>query len=114
MNTHSFEFALKSFCNNLLARLEAYKTGLNLTYFDKYGVITDVGGSKFVKVYRAELNKEGQELNRHIVAFVSKENGAIFKPATYRAPAKHARGNIYSDTFGMEAISDCGHVKYLK
>jgi len=28
-------------------------------------------------------------------AFIDKTNGNILKPATWKAPAKHARGNIY-------------------
>ena len=30
-------------------------------------------------------------------AFIDKTNGNILKPATWKAPAKHPRGNIYED-----------------
>ena len=49
-----------------------------------------------------------------IVAFVEKANGNILKPATYKVPAKHARGNINSPSCGMEAINNYGNVIYLK
>ena len=29
-------------------------------------------------------------------AFISLETGDVFKPASYKAPAKHARGNIFT------------------
>lgn len=43
-------------------------------------------------------------LDRAVHSFVSIETGDVFKPASWKAPAKHARGNIYSDQNGMEAI----------
>ena len=34
-------------------------------------------------------------------AFIDKTNGDILKPASWRAPAKHARGNIFDGQFGV-------------
>lgn len=52
-------------------------------------------GRKYVKIVR-----EGS-----VVAFVEKETGNIFKPASWQAPAKGVRGNIFSDKKGMEALN---------
>lgn len=41
-------------------------------------------------------------------AFIDKTNGDILKPATYRAPAKHARGNIFADDNGMNCMGPYG------
>lgn len=41
-------------------------------------------------------------------------NGDIYLPASWSKPAKHVRGNIYSEYKGMEAFGAAGHVKYLK
>lgn len=59
----------------------------------------------------AKVSREGS-----VLAFVNTENGEIMKPASWRAPAKHARGNIFSDKKGMEAvqISSICHIRYLK
>lgn len=52
-------------------------------------------GRKYVKIVR-----EGS-----VVAFVEKETGNIFKPATWQAPAKGIRGNIFSEKNGDEALN---------
>lgn len=47
------------------------------------------------------------------VAFID-PNGDIYMPASWSKPAKHVRGNIYSEHHGMEAFGAAGHVRYLK
>lgn len=69
-------------------------------------------GSKFIKVIRQE--RHGNILaGQSVQSFVNRETGDIMKPATWRAPAKHARGNIFSAQNGMEAVSENGFVHYL-
>lgn len=48
------------------------------------------------------------------VAFIDKSTGDIYMAASYSAPAKHVRGNINSESNGMEAFGASGHVRYLK
>lgn len=57
--------------------------------------------------------------NRSVVAFIDMNNGNIFKPAGWKAPAKHVRGNLFNEeTGGFEAFygMEGGHcfVRYLK
>ena len=41
--------------------------------------------------------------------------GDIFKSETWNRPAKHARGNIYSEQRGVEALdTKYGAIKYLR
>jgi hypothetical protein len=40
-----------------------------------------------------------------VVAFIDMNNGDIYKPAGWKAPAKHVRGNIFSDQGGFEAVA---------
>ena len=51
--------------------------------------------------------------NGSVYAFVDKSNGDVLKPASWNAPAKHARGNIFNDDYGFGC---CGvySVAYLK
>ncbi len=43
------------------------------------------------------------------------KEGDILKAATWKAPAKHARGNVFSPTNGAEAISAGGSsIRYLQ
>jgi hypothetical protein len=66
-------------------------------------------GGKFYKIIRV------QGSSRSSWAFVDKKNGDIFKPASWAAPAKHARGNVLSDKNGMEALTPDGQfIQYLK
>jgi hypothetical protein len=44
-------------------------------------------GSKFYKVVKADSQ-------RSVYCFINKQTGDIYKAATWRAPAKHVRGNI--------------------
>ncbi len=60
-------------------------------------------GRKYVKIVQ----------ENRVVAFVDMNTGDIFKPAGWKAPAKHARGNIYKDR-GAEALSEHGSVRYLR
>ena len=101
------------FVNKLQERLTEYKNRNNFTYFEKYEVIA-TEATKFFKVYRVEVYENGKKNTPHIVAFIDKATGDIFKPASWKAPAKHARGNVLSPENGMEAIDDMGFVKYLK
>lgn len=100
------------FINKLTARLNEYKNRNNFTYFDNFTVIA-TEGKKYFKVYRREV-KDGIGRNESIVAFIDKVTGDIYKPASFAAPAKHARGNINSPDNGMEAIDAYGFVNYLK
>ena len=45
-------------------------------------------------------------------AFIDLSNGDILKPASFKTPAKHARGNIFADN-RMDSVNWTGP-KYLK
>ena len=55
-------------------------------------------GRKYIKVWANELHNPfaGGPQSR-VYAFIRASDGAIFKPANRKAPAKHARGSIYDD-----------------
>ena len=105
---------ISPFLNALKIRLNEYKTAMGFTYFHFFDVSASEGG-KYFKVFRHELREDGTEQGqRNLVCFINKENGDIFKPASFAAPAKHSRGNANSPLFGMEAIDASGHVIYLR
>ena len=62
--------------------------------YDKI-VCNDVGDKS--RVVRGFSNGVGDKsrVGCKVWAFIDKTNGNILKPATWKAPAKHARGNIY-------------------
>ena len=41
-------------------------------------------------------------------AFIDSTNGDVLKPASWKRPAKHARGNIFDENEGMKYMSSYG------
>ena len=46
--------------------------------------------------------------DRSVHAFVDKTNGDVLKPASWKAPAKHARGNIFDAKNGLGSMGPFG------
>ena len=61
-------------------------------------------GKRYVKIISEAQAGSG----RSVWAFVEKETGDILRPATWNAPAKHARGNIYSEDNGISCVTPYG------
>jgi len=73
------------------------------------------GGKRYIKLVTGENDPTTGERRPggSVHSFVEVATGDIFKAASYKAPAKHARGNIYRGN-GAEALTDVGGVRYLK
>ena len=55
-------------------------------------------GKKYLKVTREEYNeKTGYWRDTTVHSFVDKKTGDVFKPASWKAPAKHVRFNLSND-----------------
>lgn len=59
-------------------------------------------GRRFWKVL---VNNGAQ---RSVRAFVDKDTGEIFKAASWRAPAKHVRGTIMAEDYGLSCMTPYG------
>jgi len=79
------------------------------------GVEVVKGGRKYVKLVTVEYNPENGEkgAKRSVHAFVDRATGDIFMPASWKAPAKHARGNIFRDA-GKDSLTPEGFIYYLR
>lgn len=55
-------------------------------------------GAKYYKIHHIDSGG-----GRSVHAFVSRQTGAVYKPASWRAPAKHARYNLLDDI----SFQDC-------
>ncbi len=55
-------------------------------------------GSKYFKIIRIQLQKS-------VFCFVEKATGNIYKAATWTRPAKHSRGNVFSDILPLTEAS---------
>ena len=67
------------------------------------------GGTKYVKIIRTD----GSGIGHSVHCFVERSTGNILKAASWRAPAKHSRGNIYDADNGASAMSAYG-ANYLR
>ena len=55
-------------------------------------------GKKYIKVVREEYDERNDRWRDTTVhAFVDRETGEVYKPASWKAPAKHVRFNLSND-----------------
>lgn len=57
----------------------------------KATLAADPGGRRYIRIVE-NYNDSDQ---RSVYAFIDRTNGDLLKPETWKAPAKHARGNLY-------------------
>ena len=69
-------------------------------------------GRKNIKVFKVEKDSNGKIYSRSVHCFVDMTNGDVLKAASWKAPAKHARGNIFKDDNGLGGVTAYG-AKYL-
>ena len=46
--------------------------------------------------------------SRSVFAFIDLATGDILKPASWKAPAKHARGNLFDESGGLKNVDSYG------
>ena len=89
------EMLIKGFINEIdwrsRQRFPNFKPNITVTY-----------GTKYAKVI----------VDDSAWAFIDLSNGDIYKPESWKRPAKHARGNIFTN-YGCDALDQNGYVKYL-
>jgi hypothetical protein len=61
-------------------------------------------GKKYVKI----IVTAQSGMSRSVWAFIDKATGDILKPASWKAPAKHARGNIFDQDNGTRSVTAYG------
>lgn len=61
-------------------------------------------GRRYVRIDKVSANGTSAS----VFAFVDKTNGDVLKPASYKAPAKGARGNIFDMHNGLAKITPYG------
>lgn len=100
-NTPSYETALNTFV--------AAAQGIIDTHMQKHfpslprPVLTCEHGRRYTRVVKSD-----GESSRHVYCFVDRTNGDILKSESWKKPAKHARGNIYTTKDMSEAVGQYG------
>lgn len=70
-------------------------------------------GTRYVRIVDVERNTGADAASRpynrrSAWAFIDRTTGDVLKPASFRAPAKHSRGNIFDDKNGMGSMGPYG------
>jgi len=63
-------------------------------------------GKKYYKIINGYVSEDGRIEQRGVHAFVDKKTGDIYKPASWRAPAKGVRFNVLNDVEMLEKFAD--------
>lgn len=109
----NIEKAVKMYVKGVQDRINAdYKK--NYSNLKPPVLVTKKGG-RYIKVIRKEVSGTGTSVH----SFIDTKNepgffGNVYKAASWRAPAKGARGNVFSPQHGIEAVGVTGHVWYAK
>jgi hypothetical protein len=112
MDTVVFENRVGLFVEALNERAVEYNEEDRKEYGNNFAPdLYRVGGGR--KYLRIEVLSMGLEGHRSVYAFINTENGDILKPASWKAPAKHARGNVFADDLGLSCCGRYG-VAYLR
>ena len=67
-------------------------------------------GSKFMKLHDDGSTGGGSR----VIGFINRNTGDIMKAASWKIPAKHARGNVLNEDNGLSALNGMGSIRYLK
>ena len=63
-------------------------------------------GKRYIKLVRSHYDKRtGERAHGSVWCFIDKESGAVYKPASFKAPAKHIRYSLMDDDSFQEAIN---------
>jgi hypothetical protein len=73
-------------------------------------VITVSWGRRYAKMITTHTGRSGGQQSAY--GFVDMTNGSILKAASWKQPAKHARGNIFGHDKGMNCCNIHG-IRYL-
>ncbi len=106
----------------LEARINALIDKLLEKYHKQYGELGIefdlVRGTKYYKIIQRNIRRNSLgSYEGSVHAFVHRQSGAVFKPASWKAPAKHVRYNLLDDMSYETCLHNAdwaGQYLYLK
>lgn len=102
----NFDQSLATFLEGVKKIVENHS--LTLPVEVRETITADIG-SRYVRVMRVRQGETSGSAH----CFVDKRNGDVLKAASWKAPAKHARGNIFDPDNGLNCVDEYG-AAYLK
>ncbi len=98
-----FNIALDSFVNGCQAIIDAYHAENHPESDFGTKLTVDPKGRKYARIVSSDNFS-----SRYVYCFVDKTNGNVLKSASWAAPAKGARGNIFNDDSGLGRMGPFG------
>lgn len=99
--------ALVSFIAGVNAKKEKYRVDNGLTVYSSLAVEVWKTGPKYIVLQSVETYAaSGHVAKGSTYCFIDRATGDIYKPASYKAPAKGIRGNLFADDNGL---TRCNH-----
>lgn len=93
--TPEFQTAFDTFFKGCEAIYTEYCDRNEFTLRDEFSYTV---GRRYVKVI----------YNHSVHSFIDMNNGDVLKPASFKAPAKHARGNLFDEKNGLAGMGPHG------
>lgn len=93
--TPEFQTSLARFLVSAQAIVDANMASYTSMPYRK--VLSTMPGKRYIRVVVSEVYPDGKTIGGSAHCFIDTTNGDILKCASWKAPAKHARGNIFND-----------------
>lgn len=71
-------------------------------------IVMSKKGGRYYRITKKEQSGSGHSAYAFIDAKEGPTFGDVLKPASWKAPAKHARGNVFDGTWGLKYCSSYG------
>lgn len=65
-------------------------------------------GKRYIKIIRVDQSGSSKSVHAFVDAKEGPTFGDILKPASWKAPAKHARGNVFDGSWGVNSVGVFG------
>ena len=79
-----------------------------------YHILTYEVNKKYIKVFDSAVYDGVQRDGRSVFMFIDKESGAVYKPASFKAPAKGIRFQLESLVDNPEIVDPYGSFLYVR
>ena len=90
-------------------KVNAIESGRNF-----YHILTYEVAKKYIKVFTSTVYDGVQRDGRSVFMFIDKESGAVYKPASFKAPAKGIRFFLESLVDNPEIVDPYGSFLYVR
>jgi hypothetical protein len=102
-------YKVTEFLSIMQNKLDAHDTEINRRK------LMAVEGKRYYKIVQVRLHSAGlpaplnlQSAGQSVFCFIDKNSGDVLKPASWAAPAKHARGNVFDESSGTRNVGVYG------